>query len=163
MTTRDEARRGTKELLPDAARPAAAPVAANPSLPERLYAARERKGVDLYRAERDTKIRSRYLAALERAQVLRPDLRVALGAVEVDALALPRRVQALGERGDGLDGCSRSRGVRPHLPGRPPCLVACRHRSRSSSASSPLADPPVGPVPSRRSTARAFEPSNAPM
>src|SRR6185503_9588390 len=36
------------------------------SLPERLYAARERKGVDLYRAERDTKIRSRYLAALER-------------------------------------------------------------------------------------------------
>ena len=37
-----------------------------PSLPERLYAARERKGVDLYRAERDTKIRARYLAALER-------------------------------------------------------------------------------------------------
>jgi cytoskeletal protein RodZ len=36
------------------------------SLPERLYAARERKGVDLYRAERDTKIRARYLAALER-------------------------------------------------------------------------------------------------
>ncbi len=37
-----------------------------PSLPERLFAARERKGVDLYRAERDTKIRARYLAALER-------------------------------------------------------------------------------------------------
>ena len=37
-----------------------------PSLPERLLAARERKGVDLYRAERDTKIRARYLAALER-------------------------------------------------------------------------------------------------
>ncbi|HEY4189224.1 MAG TPA: helix-turn-helix domain-containing protein, partial [Candidatus Limnocylindrales bacterium] len=36
------------------------------SLPERLYAARERKGVDLYRAERDTKIRARYLGALER-------------------------------------------------------------------------------------------------
>ena len=36
-----------------------------PSLPERLHAARERKGVDLYRAERDTKIRARYLAALE--------------------------------------------------------------------------------------------------
>ena len=31
-----------------------------------LHAARERKGVDLYRAERDTKIRERYLAALER-------------------------------------------------------------------------------------------------
>jgi len=37
-----------------------------PGLPERLLAARERKGVDLYRAERDTKIRARYLAALER-------------------------------------------------------------------------------------------------
>jgi cytoskeletal protein RodZ len=36
------------------------------SLPERLLAARERKGVDLYRAERDTKIRARHLAALER-------------------------------------------------------------------------------------------------
>lgn len=39
---------------------------ATPGLPERLAAARERKGVDLYRAERDTKIRSRYLSALER-------------------------------------------------------------------------------------------------
>ncbi|MEO8208462.1 MAG: helix-turn-helix domain-containing protein [Chloroflexota bacterium] len=37
-----------------------------PALPDRLAAARERKGVDLFRAERDTKIRSRYLAALER-------------------------------------------------------------------------------------------------
>lgn len=37
-----------------------------PSLPARLLAARERKGVDLYRAERDTKIRIRFLAALER-------------------------------------------------------------------------------------------------
>jgi cytoskeletal protein RodZ len=35
-------------------------------LPQRLFAARERKGVDLYRAERDTKIRARYLEALER-------------------------------------------------------------------------------------------------
>jgi cytoskeletal protein RodZ len=65
MTTRDETRRGTKDLRADAPRPS---VASEPgqSLPERLYAARERKGVDLYRAERDTKIRSRYLAALER-------------------------------------------------------------------------------------------------
>ncbi len=38
------------------------------SLPEALYAARELKGVDLYRAERDTKIRARYLAALERGE-----------------------------------------------------------------------------------------------
>src|SRR6185369_11270350 len=36
------------------------------TLPERLLAARERKGVDLSRAERDTKIRARYLDALER-------------------------------------------------------------------------------------------------
>jgi cytoskeletal protein RodZ len=39
-----------------------------PSLPERLVAAREQKGVDLFRAERDTKIRVRYLAALERGE-----------------------------------------------------------------------------------------------
>ena len=39
---------------------------ATPSLPDWLAAARERKGVDLLRAERDTKIRARYLAALER-------------------------------------------------------------------------------------------------
>ena len=39
-----------------------------PPLSERLYAARERKGVDLYRAERDTKIRARYLGALERGE-----------------------------------------------------------------------------------------------
>jgi cytoskeletal protein RodZ len=67
MTTRDEARRGTKEMRSgqDETRPKPADDA-SPSLPERLYAARERKGVDLYRAERDTKIRSRYLAALER-------------------------------------------------------------------------------------------------
>jgi len=36
-----------------------------PSLPDRLTAARDRKGVDLVRAERDTKIRVRYLSALE--------------------------------------------------------------------------------------------------
>ena len=87
MTTRDEARRGAAEL-PDGGRPAdaARPDSDEPrtadaearagsasgirlvALPERLYAARERKGVDLYRAERDTKIRARYLAALERGE-----------------------------------------------------------------------------------------------
>jgi cytoskeletal protein RodZ len=36
-----------------------------PPVGETLQLARERKGVDLYRAERDTKIRLRYLAALE--------------------------------------------------------------------------------------------------
>src|SRR3954452_19408148 len=36
-----------------------------PSVGEILQAARERKGVDLHRAERDTKIRAKHLAALE--------------------------------------------------------------------------------------------------
>lgn len=45
-------------------------------LPRRLHAARERKGVDLHRAERDTKIRARYLEALERG-----DWRALPGAV----------------------------------------------------------------------------------
>ena len=62
MTARDEARRGRAEAR-DGDR-AYAPEA-GPTLPERLVAARERKGVDLLRAERETKIRSRYLAALE--------------------------------------------------------------------------------------------------
>ncbi len=62
MTTRDGIRRRADAR--DAADRAYA-AEAGPSLPERLTAARERKGVDLYRAERDTKIRARYLAALE--------------------------------------------------------------------------------------------------
>ncbi len=36
-----------------------------PSVGDLLHAAREKKGVDLYRAERDTKIRARHLSALE--------------------------------------------------------------------------------------------------
>ncbi len=66
MTTRDEARRRpgpTRGRRSEPAPPAPEPTA---SLPERLLEAREQKGVDLYRAERDTKIRARYLAALER-------------------------------------------------------------------------------------------------
>ena len=65
MTTRDEARRAATDLRAEASRPVPAADRAI-DLPERLLSARERKGVDLYRAERDTKIRSRYLAALER-------------------------------------------------------------------------------------------------
>jgi len=63
MTTRDHARRAAKGFgagdRPDA-------LESGPGLPDRLAAARERKGVDLVRAERDTKIRVRYLSALER-------------------------------------------------------------------------------------------------
>jgi cytoskeletal protein RodZ len=62
MTTRDHARRAAQRFgvgeRPDSLDP-------GPSLPDRLTAARERKGVDLVRAERDTKIRVRYLSALE--------------------------------------------------------------------------------------------------
>jgi cytoskeletal protein RodZ len=65
MTTRDGLRRA-RAAERDADRAYAAE--AGPSLPERLLAARERKGVDLYRAERDTKIRARYLAALEHGE-----------------------------------------------------------------------------------------------
>jgi len=67
MTTRDHARRTTTDLR--SGRVGAErldPTPAGPSLPDRLVAARERKGVDLTRAERDTKIRARYLSALER-------------------------------------------------------------------------------------------------
>jgi cytoskeletal protein RodZ len=64
MTTREQLKRAIGADRSEAGRGLAAEPA--PSLPERLYAARERKGVDLYRAERDTKIRARYLGALER-------------------------------------------------------------------------------------------------
>jgi cytoskeletal protein RodZ len=63
MTTRDQVRRATGADRGETRGPV---TDAAPGLPERLLAARERKGVDLYRAERDTKIRARYLAALER-------------------------------------------------------------------------------------------------
>lgn len=64
----DDVRRTSAEARATgrAADRAAPEIEAGPSLPDRLAAARERKGVDLFRAERDTKIRSRYLAALER-------------------------------------------------------------------------------------------------
>ena len=64
MTTREQLKRAVGVDRRDAGR--GLPAEIGPSLPERLYEARERKGVDLYRAERDTKIRARYLGALER-------------------------------------------------------------------------------------------------
>lgn len=62
MTARDHVRFGNRRLARSRAAIDAAPA---PPLGEMLQLARERKGVDLYRAERDTKIRLRYLAALE--------------------------------------------------------------------------------------------------
>ena len=63
MTTRDHARRAAHRL---GAGDRGEALESGPGLPDRLAAARERKGVDLIRAERDTKIRVRYLSALER-------------------------------------------------------------------------------------------------
>ena len=62
MTARQQLRLGNRRLGRDRA-----PIDATPAPPigETLQLARERKGVDLYRAERDTKIRLRYLSALE--------------------------------------------------------------------------------------------------
>jgi len=61
MTARHHIRLGARAGrggLPISATPA-------PTVGETLYVARDRKGVDLQRAERDTKIRARHLAALE--------------------------------------------------------------------------------------------------
>lgn len=66
MTTHDQARRSAADLRGRLGSDRLELTDAGPSLPDRLAAARERKGVDLSRAERDTKIRARYLAALER-------------------------------------------------------------------------------------------------
>ncbi|MFI5226413.1 MAG: helix-turn-helix domain-containing protein, partial [Candidatus Limnocylindrales bacterium] len=64
MTTRDDTRRQSDVRSEPGRQTSTGGL--YPSLPERLLEARERKGVDLYRAERDTKIRARYLGALER-------------------------------------------------------------------------------------------------
>jgi cytoskeletal protein RodZ len=63
MTTRENARQEGR--LRFGAGERGDPGDPGPGLPDRLAAARERKGVDLIRAERDTKIRVRYLSALE--------------------------------------------------------------------------------------------------
>jgi cytoskeletal protein RodZ len=62
MTARHQLRFGSRRIGRDRAVIDATPA---PSVGEMLYAARERKGVDLYRAERDTKIRLKYLEAME--------------------------------------------------------------------------------------------------
>lgn len=62
MTARHQLRFGSRRIGRDRAVIDATPP---PSVGELLYAARERKGVDLYRAERDTKIRYKYLEAME--------------------------------------------------------------------------------------------------
>jgi cytoskeletal protein RodZ len=68
MTTRDHARRTAQDRLRFGAGDRGDAGDPGPGLPDRLAAARERKGVDLLRAERDTKIRVRYLSALEQGE-----------------------------------------------------------------------------------------------
>jgi cytoskeletal protein RodZ len=68
MTARDDIRRARVDARADSRDGERGFADPGPDLPERLLTARERKGVDLYRAERDTKIRARYLAALERGE-----------------------------------------------------------------------------------------------
>lgn len=75
MTTRDLARQRERRAA-ERERRAGPARSTEPRLGELLLAARERKGVDLFRAERDTKIRVKYLAALERS-----DFRTLPGAV----------------------------------------------------------------------------------
>src|SRR5262245_27438353 len=62
MTARHNIRIANRRLSRDRSAIDATPA---PSVGEMLQNARERKGVDLFRAERDTKIRLKYLAALE--------------------------------------------------------------------------------------------------
>ena len=64
MTARNDVRRGRVDARGDAHADRGF-ATDGPTLPERLVEAREQKGVDIYRAERDTKIRVRYLQALE--------------------------------------------------------------------------------------------------
>lgn len=65
MTAGDDARRGRVDARGGARDADRGYATDGPTLPQRLLEARERKGVDLYRAERDTKIRAKYLGALE--------------------------------------------------------------------------------------------------
>jgi hypothetical protein len=109
MTTRDEVRRSRAEAR-DGDRAYA--TEAGPSLPERLVAARERKGVDIYRAERDTKIRARYLEALEHG-----DYRELPGAVYTKGFL---RNYALYLGLDPEDSSGSTSAVTPPFP-RSPC------------------------------------------
>ena len=126
MTTRDHARRAA----PSASAPASA---ATPAIPARACptgcaAARERKGVDLVRAERDTKIRVRYLSALERG-----DYRDLPGAVYTKGFLRNYAIYLGLDPEDVLRQWRRERGE----PGRRPSRSSCR-RGRSTSRSRPL-------------------------
>ncbi|MEA2025226.1 MAG: helix-turn-helix transcriptional regulator, partial [Chloroflexota bacterium] len=66
MTARQEARAGTRATNGDTW---SYETQRAPNVGELLQTARERKGVDLARAERETKIRARHLVALESGDI----------------------------------------------------------------------------------------------
>ncbi|MFI5258041.1 MAG: helix-turn-helix domain-containing protein [Candidatus Limnocylindrales bacterium] len=65
MTSTNPTRRSTRRLIGQRASHAGAGLDGRSVVGERLRDARELRGVDLYRVERDTKIRAKYLADLE--------------------------------------------------------------------------------------------------
>src|SRR5579862_4102486 len=124
MTTRDHARRTGREGR--AVRVGAfgdddETVTPRASLPDRLASARERKGVDLTRAERDTKIRARYLSALERG-----DYRDLPGAVYTKGFLRNYAIYLGLDPDDVLRQWRRERGdeVAPDAPIVPPRPIA---------------------------------------
>src|SRR5512141_1009093 len=105
MTTRDHARRATTEIRSRLSADRSELEPAGPALPDRLAAARDRKGVDLGRAERDTKIRARYLSALERG-----DYRELPGAVYTKGFLRNYAIYLGLDPEDVLDQWRRERG-----------------------------------------------------
>jgi cytoskeletal protein RodZ len=116
MTTRGQLKRAVGADRTDAGRGVIAEPA--PTLPERLYAAREHKGVDLYRAERDTKIRARYLGALERG-----DYKALPGAVYTKGFLRNSALYLGLDPDDVLDQWRRERG---DVKEQPPAIVVPR-------------------------------------
>src|SRR4051794_17365972 len=107
-----------------------------PSLSERLHSARKRKGVDLYQAERETKIRARYLGALERGDYVDlPGDVYTKGFLRNYALYLdldPDEVLAQWrrERGEPGGGARGARGDRRHAADRVGLIGAPRPIAR---------------------------------
>ena len=121
MTTRDQLRRAVRG---DRAgrRPRRRGRARAQRCRSACYAARERKGVDLYRAERDTKIRARYLGALERG-----DYRELPGAVYTKGFLRNYALYLGLDPDEVLPQWRRERG---DASVRPPRSSPCRGRSR---------------------------------
>ena len=108
MTTRDHARRAAQRFGVGERRDAVDP---GPSLPDRLIAARERKGVDLVRAERDTKIRVRYLSALESGDYRDLPGRRLHEGLPAQLRDLPRRSTPRTSCGSGAASAARQDGA----------------------------------------------------